>query len=161
MSVGSATAKRAKAVTERGVPELVAAVERDEIKVSAANELTKLPPDKQREVLAGGKAKVSETVRELRAKPPVRRTELTEAEQAARRQRDITISVDQLAETVLTVKDAVQKLSTTTITPDAHEVLSSLVGDLRITADWLETITKGQGVPDSVPASWLEDGKNQ
>lgn len=51
LNVGLATVKRANVVKNEGIPELVEAVERDEITVSEASEIAREEPEAQREIL--------------------------------------------------------------------------------------------------------------
>src|SRR5260370_14883495 len=57
-------------VLEKGVPELSRAVESGQVSVSAAAVLTELPPDEQRDVVAGGKQAAVEKAKELRERKP-------------------------------------------------------------------------------------------
>lgn len=66
MNVSRSNLQRAGTVLDHGVPELVDAVERGEIKVSAAAEIAKLEAEQQRELVAD-KPKAKAVVRELRA----------------------------------------------------------------------------------------------
>lgn len=54
VGVGTSTIDRAKAVINKGIPELVAAVESGEVSVSAASVVAKLPEDEQRATVAAG-----------------------------------------------------------------------------------------------------------
>ncbi len=54
LNVGKRSVARAKAVLDEGIPELAIAIERGEISVSAAAELTSLPEPEQREIVAAG-----------------------------------------------------------------------------------------------------------
>jgi hypothetical protein len=60
------TYRQAKAVVANGSPELVQAMDREEVSVSAAATLAGLPKDEQREVLKGGPEKAREKAREIR-----------------------------------------------------------------------------------------------
>ncbi len=51
LTVGERTVKDARAVLDRGTPELVQAVERGELAVSAAAEVARMPEERQRQVL--------------------------------------------------------------------------------------------------------------
>jgi N6-adenosine-specific RNA methylase IME4/ParB-like chromosome segregation protein Spo0J len=82
LNVGKRSVERAKDVIEKAAPEVVAAVERGELAVSAAAELTKLPEEKQRAVLARSNGKPgnvralvkqvekAEVAKRLEAEPP-------------------------------------------------------------------------------------------
>lgn len=144
LNVGRETVKRARQVRERGVPELGRAVESGDIAVSAAAELSKLPDDEQREVLAAGKQKVRETVAGLR-------TPRQSAENA----------LTALASAVTALNLAVQRLvcDNVEITPDLKGAAGEAVAELRSTADWLESIINGEGVTDEALSSWLTDGQ--
>lgn len=54
LHVGTASVDRAKRVQRDGIEELQQAVERGEVSVFAAANVSKLPPEKQKEVVAGG-----------------------------------------------------------------------------------------------------------
>lgn len=54
VGVGKRSVERARKVLEHGAPELVAAVVRDEVKVSTAAAVAELEPDEQREIVARG-----------------------------------------------------------------------------------------------------------
>ena len=60
--------RRSEAVVEDGIPELVEAVEKGTVSVSAAAEVAKLPKDKQKEVVSKGAAAVKEEAKQQREK---------------------------------------------------------------------------------------------
>lgn len=64
-------ARAVSTVVDRGVPELVEAMDEGELPVSVAAKLAQLPPDEQMEALAGGKKAVREAIAEVKepAKP--------------------------------------------------------------------------------------------
>lgn len=66
LKVSPRSVEHASKVIERGVPELVAAVDSGEVTVSAASELTALPDAEIKAALAEGPAKVKEIARERR-----------------------------------------------------------------------------------------------
>lgn len=66
MNVGRMSAARARAVMSRGVPELVAMVERGNVAVSAAAEVVQLPVARQRQVVEHGSEKIVAVAREQR-----------------------------------------------------------------------------------------------
>jgi hypothetical protein len=70
LRVSKRSVQNARAVKERGVPELADAVRKGDVAVSAAAEVAKLPEEEQREVVAKGKKAVADRAREARAKPP-------------------------------------------------------------------------------------------
>ena len=61
LNVSERTVRAAKSMRERGVPELIEAAERGEIAVSAAAEISRQPPEAQRETF-----RVGETVQAWR-----------------------------------------------------------------------------------------------
>lgn len=67
--VSPRSVQSAKAVVTRGTPELVQAVESGAVAVSAAEQLTKLPVEEQREVVAAGASAVREVAAEIRKTP--------------------------------------------------------------------------------------------
>lgn len=68
-SVSPRAVQSAKTVIERGDSALVEAVERGEVAVSAAEQITKLPRAEQAEVVAAGPAAVKEVAAEIRKTP--------------------------------------------------------------------------------------------
>jgi hypothetical protein len=58
--------KRAKIVLENGTPELIDAVDAGQISLRAAKDISKLPEQRQREVLAEGPDAVAEKAKEIR-----------------------------------------------------------------------------------------------
>lgn len=84
LNVGRGTVEAASKVLKHGVPELVEAVERGQVAVSAAAAVATLPAEEQREVVAGGKEAMREkakAVRAAKAKAPTHPV-LAEIEQA-------------------------------------------------------------------------------
>lgn len=66
LNVSERTAANGKRVVDRGVPELVEAVERGEVSVSAAAEVAKLPAPKQQSIVKRGAEAVVEAAKEQR-----------------------------------------------------------------------------------------------
>src|SRR5262249_54845849 len=66
LNVAKRSVERAREVLDQGAPELVQAVERGDVSVSAAAEVATLPEPEQREVLADGDKAVAAKARELR-----------------------------------------------------------------------------------------------
>ncbi|MBF0400748.1 MAG: ParB N-terminal domain-containing protein [Magnetococcales bacterium] len=58
--------RRARHVTEHGTPELVSAMDKGDVSVSAASVLARLPQEEQQSVLAGGKEAILDRVRQSR-----------------------------------------------------------------------------------------------
>ena len=71
-NVGRGTVETAAKLLRQGVPELVTAVERGEVAVSAAAAVSTLPAEEQREVVAGGKDAIKAKAREIREAKPKR-----------------------------------------------------------------------------------------
>jgi len=68
LNVGERSVRRAREVLDHGAPELAQAVERGEVSVSAAAQVSSLPEDEQREVVAGGDEVAAKKAKELRKK---------------------------------------------------------------------------------------------
>jgi N6-adenosine-specific RNA methylase IME4 len=68
LNVGRASVERAKTVQRDGAPELVQAVERGILSVSAAADIATEPPEQQREVVAKGEREILERAKEIRAR---------------------------------------------------------------------------------------------
>ncbi|WZP01146.1 hypothetical protein EP7_005595 (plasmid) [Isosphaeraceae bacterium EP7] len=66
LNVGLNTVKRSKSVIDHAVPELVEMVDRDEVAVSAAATVAKLPEQQQRAIVADGPKVVQAVARDLR-----------------------------------------------------------------------------------------------
>lgn len=67
LNVSARTVANARRVVEGGVPELVAAVERGDVAVSAAAQVATLPPEVQADVVATGPEEVREVAKTVRA----------------------------------------------------------------------------------------------
>jgi hypothetical protein len=67
--VSTRSVASASKVLKEGAPELVAAMERGEVKVSAAADLSKLPVEKQQEIVAEGPEAVKEAAKAIRETP--------------------------------------------------------------------------------------------
>jgi N6-adenosine-specific RNA methylase IME4 len=67
LNVGHASVERAKTVQRAGVPELIAAVERGQVSVSAAADIASQPQDEQREIVARGAKEILEAAKAIRA----------------------------------------------------------------------------------------------
>ena len=64
LNVSEASVERAKAVQRRGSPELVSAVERGRVSVSAAADVATLPKEEQRTIVARGEREILEKAAE-------------------------------------------------------------------------------------------------
>src|SRR5262245_66469437 len=79
LNVGERTVARAREVQEHGTRELVSAVERGAISVSAAADVAALPAQEQREIVARGEREILRAAQEIRArKAEMRRAERIE-----------------------------------------------------------------------------------
>jgi N6-adenosine-specific RNA methylase IME4 len=68
LNVSKSSVERAAEVRDRGAPELQRAVERGDASVSAAVDISTLPADEQREVVAKGEKEILEKAKAIRAK---------------------------------------------------------------------------------------------
>jgi hypothetical protein len=68
LNVGERSVARAREVQERGAPELVIAVERGKISVSAAADIAGQPIDEQREIVARGEREILRAAIQIRAR---------------------------------------------------------------------------------------------
>jgi N6-adenosine-specific RNA methylase IME4/ParB-like chromosome segregation protein Spo0J len=73
LNVGHASVERAKTVQRDGAPELVSAVERGNLSVSAAADIATRPPEEQREIVARGKREILAAAKAIRAEQCARR----------------------------------------------------------------------------------------
>jgi N6-adenosine-specific RNA methylase IME4/ParB-like chromosome segregation protein Spo0J len=79
LNVGERSVARAREVREHGAPELVAAVERGAVSVSAAADIATQPVDEQREIVARGEREILEAAKTIRGRrAEQRRTERIE-----------------------------------------------------------------------------------
>jgi N6-adenosine-specific RNA methylase IME4/ParB-like chromosome segregation protein Spo0J len=79
LNVGERTVARAREVQEHGTPELVSAVERGAVSVSAAADVATLPVQEQREIVARGEGEILRAAQDIRArKAEIRRAERIE-----------------------------------------------------------------------------------
>lgn len=76
LNVSRSAVQRATAVRETGAPELVAAVERGKVSVSAAADIATKPKEEQQQIVARGEKEILEAAKQIRAeKAEVRRAE--------------------------------------------------------------------------------------
>jgi ParB-like chromosome segregation protein Spo0J len=68
LNVGERSVARAREVREHGAPELVAAVERGAVSVSAAADIATQPVDEQREIVARGEREILEAAKTIRGR---------------------------------------------------------------------------------------------
>jgi ParB-like chromosome segregation protein Spo0J len=80
LNVGRRSVQRAREVQEQGAPELVQAVERGVVSVSAAADVATLPEQDQREIVARGEREILRAAQEIRA----RKAEIRRAERIAK-----------------------------------------------------------------------------
>jgi len=73
LNVGERTVARAREVQEHGAPELVSAVERGEVSVSAAADIATRPIGEQSEIVARGEREILKKAMEIRARKAERR----------------------------------------------------------------------------------------
>ena len=66
LNVGERTVRRAREVLNEGVPEVISAVERGVVSVSAAANVARLPEPKQREIISTGTKPATAAVRGIR-----------------------------------------------------------------------------------------------
>jgi predicted HTH domain antitoxin len=82
LNISERSVRSAREVTDHGVPELVQAVERGRVSVSAAADLAAQPIEEQREIVARGEREILRAAQEIRA----RKAEIRQAERIARLQ---------------------------------------------------------------------------
>jgi N6-adenosine-specific RNA methylase IME4/ParB-like chromosome segregation protein Spo0J len=75
LNVGERTVARAREVQEHGAPELVRAVERGEVSVSAAADVAILPKAEQQEIVGRGKREILEAAKAIRGEEARKRYE--------------------------------------------------------------------------------------
>ena len=80
LNVGARSVARAREVQEHGAPELVRAVERGEVSVSAAADVATLPESEQQEIVARGEREILQAAVQIRA----RKAEARHAERIAK-----------------------------------------------------------------------------
>jgi len=93
LNVGTRSIESARSVVERGAPELVSAVERGEVSVSAAADVARLPKDEQREIVARGEEEIIAKANAIRRE----RKAQVKAEREAK-VREIAATVPSIAE---------------------------------------------------------------
>lgn len=72
LNVSPRSVRRAGEVFDKGAPELIAAVERGEMRLSTAAELTTLPKARQRELVAAGKTAAAKSAHQIRTRKAAR-----------------------------------------------------------------------------------------
>jgi len=73
LNVGRRSVQRAREVLDRGAPELVAAVERGEVSVSAAASVAEAPKERQVEIVARGRDEILAAAKQIRTEHAERR----------------------------------------------------------------------------------------
>jgi N6-adenosine-specific RNA methylase IME4 len=73
LNVGDRSVARAREVLDEGAPELISAVERGRVSVSAASDVACLSKDEQREIVARGSKEILEAAKRIRAERAVER----------------------------------------------------------------------------------------
>ena len=68
LNISERSVRTAREVIDRGAPELVHAVERGAVSVSAAADVAELPEDEQREVVARGEREILQAAAQIRAR---------------------------------------------------------------------------------------------
>jgi ParB-like chromosome segregation protein Spo0J len=157
LNISERGVRRARKVIEAGVPELGEAVERGDISVRAAAELTKLPEQEQRAALAAGEQKVRERVAEVRS----RRREPSEAQQAVRRKARTDDLFLNLIRVMAEVKGWVAQIAEGGLTLNAEQQGIGLeVADQFVTlGEWMRTLfASGAGMSDEALRAWLAEG---
>jgi ParB-like chromosome segregation protein Spo0J len=160
---------RARRVVDRGAAELVDAVLSNQIPVSTAAELSKLPEPEQRAVLAEGKTAAKKAAAKLRNPAPTPATKTTtqviddtppvNAEHQERRTRVIVGDLlDQLTAAVGVVEKTAAQLAAPGIElgTDAQHLLLVAADRLRTGAGWITTLVTGEGFSDTALAAWLK-----
>lgn len=162
LGVGRESVKRRRRVREKGVPELLDAVDNSVVPLKTAAELTKLPEQEQREAVAAGPAAVKEAVERSKALPPPVLKPVTDDE---KQWRAASAGQDYIGKLVLAVKSVDQAAEafatkTATVPPVQRDLLFKIAGRLRTGADWIEAAVRGDGVSDDALAAWLEENND-
>jgi N6-adenosine-specific RNA methylase IME4/ParB-like chromosome segregation protein Spo0J len=101
LNVGERTVARAREVQERGSAELVSAVERGAISVSAAADVATLPAQEQREVVARGEREILEAAKAIRSENARKRYAARIARNLEISARNSSMEVDQRYSVIL------------------------------------------------------------
>ncbi|WP_193771359.1 DNA N-6-adenine-methyltransferase [Candidatus Magnetaquicoccus inordinatus] len=143
------TYQQAKVVVDHGTPELVEAMDRGDISISAAATIAKLPPTEQQAVVAGGKDAVLGYVRQARDAQSENRAEKSESAQTP-------VSVDGHACTAMHANpesepDSVPEQSKSGV----QTMLAGLSGNCEwyTPSKWVEMARTAMGSIDVDPAS--------
>jgi N6-adenosine-specific RNA methylase IME4/ParB-like chromosome segregation protein Spo0J len=76
LKVSERTIRHAREVQERGAPELIRAVERGAVSVSAAADVVELAQDQQRELVARGEREILQAAKDIRARRSAKQREI-------------------------------------------------------------------------------------
>jgi hypothetical protein len=95
LNVGARSVARAREVQEHGAPELVRAVERGEVSVSAAADVATLPEAEQQEIVARGRREILEAAKAIRGEEARKRYEARIARNLEISARNSSMELDQ------------------------------------------------------------------
>ncbi len=154
--VGERGVTRARRVLDKGSPELVAAMESKEIAIKPAAELSKLPVDQQREAVAGGPEAIKQAL------GWERRTELSPAQKAVRRQQRVGNAWWTFIEALARAKEALSVIAADEAAPTDEDRVTAwmAIRDTRSTLDWAESLLRG-GVSDAALKDFVQGHPNE
>lgn len=165
MNVSEKTVKRASQIQKKGAPELVAAVEKGDVKITAGAELTKLTEAEQRQIVQAGPQAVKKAAADLRKQPAgervlERRGPVSYAQEATRRARQAGKLIADLHLMVKAIENAVELASTMTLDEMQEAVARKAITRLDAGLGFLKSAINGEKLSaDQALAKWLSEGR--